>query len=61
MHIQNSKHCAGHCRSWSDFQPLADHMSQLRNFTKDEIRQFSFSLYLKFDQTFIRSNVRKLI
>ena len=37
-----------------DFHPLADHMTQLRDFIKGEIRYFSaflFSLHLMFDQT----------
>ena len=37
-----------------DFHPLADYMTKLQNFTKDEIRDFSafpFSLKLMFDQT----------
>ena len=37
-----------------DFHHLADHMTQLRNFTMGEIRAFStfpFSLQLMFDQT----------
>ena len=36
-----------------DFQPLADHMTKLRNFTKGEIRKFStfsFSFHLIFHQ-----------
>ena len=36
-----------------DFQPLADHMTNLRNFTKDENRDFSviiFSLKLTLEQ-----------
>ena len=37
-----------------DFRPLDDHVTKLRNFTKDEIREFSafpFSVHLMFDQT----------
>ena len=36
------------------FQPLADHVTNFRNFTKDEIREFSAfpcSLHLMFYQT----------
>ena len=39
----------------SDFHPLADHMTKLRNFTKGEIREFSeftFLLQLMIDQQF---------
>ena len=37
-----------------DFHPLADHMTKLQNYTKNEIREFSafpFSLHLMFNQT----------
>ena len=37
-----------------DFNPLADHMTKLRNFTKGENRDFStfqFSLHLVLEQT----------
>ena len=37
-----------------EFHSLADHMTMLKNFTKDEIREFSafpFSLHLMFDET----------
>ena len=50
MDIQNGKHC-DHGR---DFNPLADHMTKLRNFTKGENRDFSafrFSLHLMPEQT----------
>ena len=38
-----------------DFNPLADHMTNLRNFTNGENRDFSvfrFSLHLILEQTF---------
>ena len=40
MDIQNGKHWvnADHGR---DFHPLADHMTELRSFTKEENRDFS--------------------
>ena len=38
----------------NDFNPLADHMTKLKNFTKGENRDFSafrFSLHLMLEQT----------
>ena len=29
-----------------DFNPLADHMAKLRNFTKSDVSAFRFSLYV---------------
>ena len=51
MDIQSGKHCEGH---GCDLRPLADHTTKLRNFTKEENRDFSailFSLQLMREQT----------
>ena len=51
MNIQNSKHCGVKTDHGHDH--LTDHMTELKNFTKGEICEFSafpFSLQLMFDQ-----------
>ena len=41
MDIQNGKHCVVNADHVRDLHPLADHMTKLRNVTKEENRDFS--------------------
>ena len=54
INIQNGNHCGVNVDLGRDFRLLADRMTQLRNFTKGEIREFCafpISLQLLFDRT----------
>ena len=54
MDVQNGKHCMG--QRWRDLHPLANHMTMLRKFTKEETHDFSafrFSLLLMLEQSLI--------
>ena len=46
MDIQNSKHCGVNADHGRDLHPLADQMTKLKNFTKEQNRDFSAFRFL---------------